>query len=155
MESNKKQIYRSNLNLQSQASGSTLPKLFVALVDKYGQIVNSDNESLVRVNIDQSKKGKSKVFIDGETELSVMNGIAVVEDISVLGQPGMDYDLKISSPQVSQKSVNVNIKMKRCDEVDESDEFYGLCSMNVFTNSSRVPVNNEKIIENIKNELEK
>ena len=57
--------------LLDQRSGGLIPKMYLGLVDKYGQIVSSDDESKIEVMIDAfaSEEDSSKFppFIEGTT----------------------------------------------------------------------------------------
>ena len=57
--------------LLDQRSGGSIPKMYLGVVDKYGQIVSSDDESKIEVMIDAiaSEEDNSKFppFIEGTT----------------------------------------------------------------------------------------
>jgi hypothetical protein len=57
--------------LLDQRSGGSIPKMYLGLVDKYGQIVSSDDESKIEVMIDafasEADSSKFPPFIEGLT----------------------------------------------------------------------------------------
>jgi hypothetical protein len=67
--------FSTDTTLLDQRSGGSIPKMYLGLVDKYGQIVASDDDSKIDVMIDayasQADGSKFPPFIEGSTQYSV------------------------------------------------------------------------------------
>eukprot|EP00347_Sterkiella_histriomuscorum_P007237 403349735 len=84
--------------LDQQRSGGTIPGIFMALVDKYGQIVGVDSNSKVRVAlstdyITSSDATKYSPIIEGQQQFVVVGGVVQIQDIQFTGTPGQKYGL--------------------------------------------------------------
>ena len=75
--------------------------MYLALVDKYGQIVSSDDSSSIQVminaysnlNNDSSEASKFPPFIEGTTDFQVKAGVVKVSDVAFAATPGYNYSL--------------------------------------------------------------
>ncbi|CDW87526.1 UNKNOWN [Stylonychia lemnae] len=88
--------------VQSQRSGGSIPTIYLAHVDKYGQIVGSDFSSKVRVSVDSTSNTNPKALayppnIEGQTQFDSQAGMAVIQGISFAGTPGYTYSLSFST----------------------------------------------------------
>jgi len=70
--------FETETSIPSQRSGGSIPEMYLALVDKYGQIVSSDDDSKIQVMIDaiaakqaningEEEANKFPPFIEGNT----------------------------------------------------------------------------------------
>ncbi|CDW84065.1 UNKNOWN [Stylonychia lemnae] len=93
--------HRELQNLLNQRSGGSIPEIYMAMMDKYGQIVGSDFKSKVRVNIDISNLNENQTkyppILEGSNSFDIIGGIAVISDIVIVGTPGISYQLLFSS----------------------------------------------------------
>ncbi|CDW84862.1 UNKNOWN [Stylonychia lemnae] len=88
-------------SLNSQRSGGEVPVLYMALIDKYGQIVGSDFKSKVRIQIQteglDANASKYSPIIEGSTDFIATGGIAVIQDINIVGTPGSSYQMIVTT----------------------------------------------------------
>lgn len=84
---------------QSQRSGGTIPDFYLALVDKYGQIVGDDFSSSIRVTVDTNyyvKDNNTATYtpvLEGNQLYSDYGGISPVQGLVFTGAPGYEYRL--------------------------------------------------------------
>ena len=81
--------------------------MYLALVDKYGQIVASDDASSINVMINGVLNSQSNAsgstfppFIDGSTQFQVQGGVAKISDVSFAATPGYNYSLSFASTAI-------------------------------------------------------
>jgi hypothetical protein len=83
--------------------------MYLALVDKYGQIVSDDDNSQISVMIDARSSNSSDSsfppFIEGTTQFSVSSGVVKVNDIAFAATPGFNYSLKFDSAAINPEKV--------------------------------------------------
>ena len=94
-------FYRRNLNssvksnslsIINQQSGGTLNTFYVALVDRFNQIVSSDSSSTATISITGSYAGEAySPILKGITTQTASNGAFKFNDISFTAQPGSSY----------------------------------------------------------------
>ncbi|CDW82324.1 UNKNOWN [Stylonychia lemnae] len=91
----------SSIEIKSQRSGGSLPNLYMALQDKYGQIVGSDFKSKVRVSVEttnlDAKQSLYPPILEGTLSFDIVGGIALIYQISISGNPGSAYKLVITT----------------------------------------------------------
>lgn len=91
----------TNDTKSSFRSGEDLPKTYIALVDKYNQIVGTDSAAKLTISIDSSYTNNSKSLynpiIEGTTQITATNGIFTVKDISFAGTPGINYRVVLTT----------------------------------------------------------
>lgn len=90
----------SSLNLQfaNQRSGGTLPTIYLALVDKYGQIVGSNFDStvLAYVNSSYNSDPRSILYppvIEGTNSFTTYGGVLSISNFVFTGSPGYNYSV--------------------------------------------------------------
>lgn len=84
----------TTLTLDDFGSGSAIPDLYVALVDKFGQIVGDDSLSILTLNVNTSLISTSdsiQPIMSGVTSVSASNGMFYLSDIYFIGRPESDY----------------------------------------------------------------
>ncbi|CDW77437.1 UNKNOWN [Stylonychia lemnae] len=92
--------YAQNLvSLTAKQSGGSVPILFIALIDKYGQILGSD-----------STKGSSDFQVEG--------GIAVIQDVIIAGNPGSTYNIKFSTDGIDVNKISNKQAIKKLNQQD-------------------------------------
>ncbi|CDW82469.1 UNKNOWN [Stylonychia lemnae] len=134
--------------LNNQRSGGSIPIIYIAMMDKYGQIVGADFTSKVRVNIDTNnlseKQNLYSPIIEGSSIFDVIGGIAVISDIIIVGTPGTSYQLVFSSDGIdlskdsNKKTMNyegnsnldfdIDIRLREC-EIGEQFTTSGKCQI--------------------------
>ncbi|CDW74850.1 UNKNOWN [Stylonychia lemnae] len=87
--------------VSSQQSGGSLPIIYIALIDKYGQIVGNDFSSKVRISIQtqnlDEKASKYQPFIEGNTDFQTLGGISVIQNVFVTSNPGSKFYVSFST----------------------------------------------------------
>lgn len=80
-------------------SGDTLPQTYIALADKYGQIVGTANLAKLSITVQSSSSQKSTYapLLDGSTSFYSQNGMFIVSDLGFTGTPGLNYQLVFST----------------------------------------------------------
>ncbi|CDW75877.1 UNKNOWN [Stylonychia lemnae] len=73
------EVNTSSNDIESQRSGGVIPTIYMALKDQYGQIVGSDFSS------------------KGTLSFDIIGGIAVIQQISIVGNPGSSYKLLVTT----------------------------------------------------------
>lgn len=87
----------SDIEIDSARSGAQIPEMFVALVDKYGQIVGSDSSTKLTVLIDSTyheDNARANDFlpvIEGASQFYSQGGVFDVKDIYFTATPGESY----------------------------------------------------------------
>jgi len=80
-------------------SGGEMPNMYIALVDKYGNIVGNDRSSslTVRVDITFNMLDIESLTYDpvltGNSSFSAVGGVFNASDISFTGSPGFSYKI--------------------------------------------------------------
>ena len=87
--------------------------MFLALVDKYGQVVSSDDESVIDVMLDafaanQNEAMKFPPFIEGTTQYQVQAGVIKVSEIGFTATPGYNYSLRFGSQAINKDKVSAS-----------------------------------------------
>ena len=84
--------------------------MFLALADKYGQIVGDINEEAkITIRVDatfnEGKADSLKYFpvLEGETQFTASNGVFLIKDITFAASPGHDYKLLIETDYIDSK----------------------------------------------------
>ena len=118
--------------------------MYLGLVDKYGQIVASDDESKIDVMIDayasQADGSKFPPFIEGSTQYSVQNGVVQVNDVAFAASPGYSYSLRFNSPDI------------KTGVVQASQEIPKILALNVSSQNKSLPSQrNISLISNLTN----
>ncbi|CDW85156.1 UNKNOWN [Stylonychia lemnae] len=87
--------------INQQRSGGNVKTLYLALIDKYGQIIGSDFKSKVRVTVETSNLDQQQSMyppiIEGGINYLMIGGIAVIEDLCFVGTPGVSFELIFST----------------------------------------------------------
>ncbi|CDW71619.1 UNKNOWN [Stylonychia lemnae] len=112
--------------IENQRSGGSIPKMIMAHLDKYGQIVGSDFKSKVRVSVNatfnqDSNSNKFPPIIEGQSSFDTIGGIVLIKDIIIAGTPGYDYQVVIYSDGIDEnKKSNQEYKNKSSSQSLES-----------------------------------
>ncbi|CDW80304.1 UNKNOWN [Stylonychia lemnae] len=120
--------------VQSLKSGGEIPKIYIALLDQYNQIVGSDFQSKVRVqvrttNLDEEAMEYPPV-LEGNSDFFSIGGIALIQNVELTGTPGSKYTLNFQSDAIDQNkqsvkeyqasvhksdsNVNLNVALRLC-----------------------------------------
>ncbi|CDW87056.1 UNKNOWN [Stylonychia lemnae] len=120
--------YSQSMDVQaqvsSQRSGGTIPGMYVALVDQYGQIIGTDQESKIRVNIDSQKILDQNALtyppiIEGKSQFFVLAGVVQIQDIQFTGTPGQQYGLVFTTDGIDiKKKSNKDYLAKQATSTD-------------------------------------
>jgi hypothetical protein len=83
-------------------SGGVVPNLYLAHVDKYNQIVGSDFDSRVRVEVDsfyeQTEAAQEyNALLEGQTQYATLGGVVIVKDLQLTGTPTETYGVSFIS----------------------------------------------------------
>ncbi|CDW76686.1 UNKNOWN [Stylonychia lemnae] len=117
--------------IQNQQSGGNVPNLYFALIDKYGQIVYSDQNSKLYVQVNtEVKKNENQQFsaaFEATTQYNIIDGIFNVDNLVLTATPnttdGIDYNLpdnqQIYSDAVELQQYNVTVQLRTCLEGEE------------------------------------
>ncbi|CDW71577.1 UNKNOWN [Stylonychia lemnae] len=124
-----RQIYTSenteqitNADVKSLRSGGEIPKIYIALVDQYGQIVGSDFESKVRVQIStvnlNDQDLKYPPVLEGTTDFQSTGGIAVIQNAQFTGTPGRNYSLSFQTDAIDISKQSVISYLAKSNKID-------------------------------------
>eukprot|EP00347_Sterkiella_histriomuscorum_P024040 403332515 len=139
----------ANTSQSNFRSGDYLPQMYLALVDQYGQILQTDSQSKLQITInqrgqpkDQQKQGLYSPIVEGQTIFYAKNGIFKVNGILFTASPGYQYDvifntdgidqnkpsnIKYLQDQASEKAIfNMTVALREC-EVGEKFSEKGSC----------------------------
>eukprot|EP00347_Sterkiella_histriomuscorum_P008156 403346168 len=90
----------ANQNVSTQVSqsntrsGDTLPKTYIALADKYNQIVGTADQAKLQISVvEKSNNTLYKPLVEGQTSFYSEKGMFKVNDLQFTGTPGKDYQL--------------------------------------------------------------
>ena len=84
----------TSLSVTNQQSGGSLPTIYIALVDQFGQIVGSDNSSTTTLSISGSYKGATYTpTLTGVTTQTAANGAFIFSGVTFTAQPGSTYSM--------------------------------------------------------------
>ncbi|CDW91193.1 UNKNOWN [Stylonychia lemnae] len=125
IEQNNEQYYDSDDLLQKNNEETQIPNLrsggqsqeiYIALVDKYGQIVGSDFKNKVRINFDTSNLSSSQSlyppFIEGQSIYELWGGVVVIKDINFTGNPGQSYELILTTDAIDESKLSIQEQLK-------------------------------------------
>eukprot|EP00347_Sterkiella_histriomuscorum_P001801 403370625 len=107
-------VESSSFTVQQQQSGSSIPTTYIALMDKYGQIVgtSSDSKVLVFVNTSYNTDPKANVYppvIEGSNTFLTSGGVLVIEDLQFTGTPTYNYSILLQTDVIDQtKQSNID-----------------------------------------------
>lgn len=87
----------TSLSLTEQKSGGTVPTIYIALKDSNGQVVGSDSTSKVTIALVSSGGTSYTPILLGTTTKTVVNGVAVFDDLTFTSEPGQTYSFTFSS----------------------------------------------------------
>ncbi|CDW90223.1 UNKNOWN [Stylonychia lemnae] len=97
------QEIKTQNELSSVRSGQTIPTFYLALVDKYNQIVKIDDSSKLTVRVDtQFTEGNQQALqyapvVQGQSQFVSQNGTFKVSDIIFIATPGYSFRISFSS----------------------------------------------------------
>ena len=85
--------------MNSVKSGGAIAPIYVALADKYGQVVGIANNSKLSIQVDSSgpkteNSTKYSPNVAGSTNFYSENGVFKIENLQFTGTPGQNYKLK-------------------------------------------------------------
>ncbi|CDW73329.1 UNKNOWN [Stylonychia lemnae] len=90
-----------NQSVDNQRSGGQIPIIYMALIDKYGQIVGSDFQSKVRISVQtnnlDSKASMFPPILEGSSDFSTLGGVSVIDSVFIAGNPGSKYQISFST----------------------------------------------------------
>ncbi|CDW79966.1 UNKNOWN [Stylonychia lemnae] len=98
----------SQYQVNSVRSGGNIPQVFLAHVDKYGQIVGDDFESKLRVIVDSNSFVKDKntltytPVLEGSQSFTTYAGVSQIDDLMFTGAPGYSYRLSFTSSGIDE-----------------------------------------------------
>lgn len=115
----------TNSTIFNQQSGGAIPTIYIAHVDKYGQIVGSDFSSKVTVSIDStytlnSSASKYSPILEGTTTFTSIGGAIIISDVKFAARPGYTYRISLSTDGIdtSKKSNSDYMKSKSLSDID-------------------------------------
>lgn len=74
---------------------------YLAIVDELGQIVGTDSDSKLNVQISQTNDaGDYAPILGGSTQFASVNGVFTVENIEFTGTPGAEYKLSFTTDAI-------------------------------------------------------
>lgn len=92
------EVDTSDNSVSSQLSGGTLPDIHLALIDKYGVIINIDSGSFANLAIANSELSSTyTASIRGVTAVQAYQGMYRFTDIYIIGEPGLEYMLTVQT----------------------------------------------------------
>ncbi|CDW75587.1 UNKNOWN [Stylonychia lemnae] len=106
------EVDQLNGKIKNQRSGGEIPQIYLAHIDKYGQIQSSDFSSKVKayVNAETTSNSKSQLFppiIKGTTTFETIAGMVIVQGLSFSASPGNKYTISFNSDGIDlRKSSN-------------------------------------------------
>ena len=103
-------------------SGGKLPDIYLALVDKYGQIVGSDSESRLTVINDPQYNEHSQynVLLEGTIQYTALYGMFMINDLNFTSEPGTNNRIKFSTNgiDITKPSINNYIKQNGITDIE-------------------------------------
>jgi hypothetical protein len=82
----------TSLTLENQQSGGTIPTMYFALVDKYGEYIGSDLSSTITLNINTTKTYSNYYpILNGVTSVKARKGVFVLQDVTFTSEPNSDH----------------------------------------------------------------
>ncbi|CDW85128.1 UNKNOWN [Stylonychia lemnae] len=104
---------QNNISQGHFRSGDSLPQMYLALADKYGQIVGTQNDQKLQISIigrklnatSQTQDMYSPV-ITGKTTFYSENGVYKLEGVQFTGSPGYSYELSFLSDGIDKNKPN-------------------------------------------------
>ncbi|CDW71354.1 UNKNOWN [Stylonychia lemnae] len=95
-------LKENSTTVNSLRSGGVIPRIYLAHVDKYGQIVGSDSSSKVRVTVNQSANTLEKAneyppVIEGDTQFIAVSGMIIARDLIFTATPGYKFSISFST----------------------------------------------------------
>ena len=88
----------TNLIFNGVMSGGSIPTTYLALVDEYGQIVTSDDSSLIEFTIEEAPAGSqftSEVY--GQTKFYALNGVYNISGLFLIADPNSSQSLNLNA----------------------------------------------------------
>ena len=84
----------SSVSLSNQQSGGSIPTIYIALVDEFGQIVSSDSSSTSTLSITGSVAGATYTpTLTGTLTQTASNGVFKFADVTFTAKPGATYSM--------------------------------------------------------------
>ena len=81
-----------SLSLDGLGSGSTIPNIYIALVDKFGQIVGTDNSSTTSLTVNTTTLVSNYTpVLTGTTTKNAARGMFYFSDITFIAGPNSSY----------------------------------------------------------------
>ncbi|CDW79545.1 UNKNOWN [Stylonychia lemnae] len=102
--------------IEQQRSGGSIPIVYMSLKDQYGQIVGSDFKSKVRVDVETTNLDAKQILyppiLEGTLSFDIIGGIAIINQIQIVGNPGSPYKLVITTDGIDQSKKSNKDKME-------------------------------------------
>jgi predicted outer membrane repeat protein len=87
-----------SISLTYQQSGSSLPTIYLALVDEFGQYVGSDSTSTATIGIESSTSNETYTpVLSGTVSQTAINGMYKFSDLKFTAEPGRTFELSFST----------------------------------------------------------
>eukprot|EP00347_Sterkiella_histriomuscorum_P017868 403347667 len=104
--------------VDAQRSGGTLPPTYMALIDKYGQIVGSNFDSkvfaLVNTTFNENPLANAYPPVsEGTNQYTIQGGVFVINQVIFDGTPGYEYSLILQSDAIDTTKKSNSEFMKR------------------------------------------
>ncbi len=90
----------SESHLSEQRSGGELPPIYVALLDAYDQVVTEVNGDVLYESVASGDSSSMRGVLHNLSLNEWRNGVLKLERVQLVGQPGRDYDLVLSSHHI-------------------------------------------------------
>ena len=113
-----------SITLSDQQSGGTIPTIYLALVDEFGQYVGSDSTSTATISIVSSTTGETySPTLVGTTTQSASRGMFAFSSLVFTAEPGRTFSLSFSNTGIDSSKPSNSVYMTNLNTTDTSLSF--------------------------------
>ena len=113
-----------SITLTNQQSGGTMPSIYLALVDEFGQYVGSDSSSTATISIVSSTTGQTYTpTIVGTTTQTASRGMFAFSSLVFTAEPNKTFSLSFSTTGIDSSKPSNSVYLSNLNTTDTSLSF--------------------------------
>ncbi|CDW83853.1 UNKNOWN [Stylonychia lemnae] len=108
--------------IPKQQSGGEIQPFYLALIDKYNQVVTADSTNKIRlvINVTNSQNYRYPPIIEGDSTFYLSYGLAEIKDLAFAGTPGANYSISLMTEAID-KTKKSNAEYMKSQGIDQID----------------------------------
>ncbi|CDW84036.1 UNKNOWN [Stylonychia lemnae] len=108
--------------IPKQQSGGEIQPFYLALMDKYNQIVTADSTNKIRlvINVTNTQNYRYPPIIEGDSTFYLSYGLVEIKDVAFAATPGANYSISLMTEAID-KTKKSNAEYMKSQGIDQID----------------------------------